>query len=573
MGRVLGRTGGGSVVQVVLLLLIGCAVGRGDDARTVVFQVDFGPRQTCAKGYVPVESRSSDMRFMWKGTGLGTRDRGGDDLVNRDMVHGEQAEFLVGLDNGTYDVEITFGDKDFAHGPFDVFAQDKLAVEGLNTDKGEFVTKAFPATVTDEKLRIRVAPTQGARNFAVTSMVIRGAKQMKEHNVYPTDAPPKTIPTVAELETKGKPDPAKALKTYCDWLVAHQTASGSFNHNSSEWYRSSYPVRTLLAGHDIFGDRRYLDAVVVFLDKLVKEQLPNGAWSSGFHNKPVAERTEKEVQHAMNATTNTADVGSISTCLAVAYPYVDEARKKAYCGALRRFSDDYAAQWQLPSGGFTNARWQGEDMTVPYSVATGTQGMSFCALYAITREEKYLRIAERAANFLLDNWQEDGRPFHHHHADASKDHVQAATAFGDVYYYHEAILWVWNWTSDEALKEKTRRVYGWHIKGSMGLLQARENGVWWPVRDNWTNSKSAAMPLVLIECDRSMAKDPEVHEAVQRCAAFLSAPEFAKRIGVMCEPDLPWGEYSMSATGFGGLALAELAKPGVVFLKSDKAAR
>ena len=77
-------------------------------------------------------------------------------------------------------------------------------------------------------------------------------------------------------------------------------------------------------------------------------------------------------------TTNTADVGCISTCLAIAFPYVDDDRKRTYLDALRRYADEYAAQWQLPSGGFTNGRWAGADMTTPYSVATGTQGMSFC---------------------------------------------------------------------------------------------------------------------------------------------------------------------------------------------------
>jgi hypothetical protein len=534
--------------------------------RTEVYKIDFGPKETCAKGYIPVEARSQDPRFMWKGKAIGVRDRGGvSDMVNRDLVHGDRGEFMVGLDNGEYEVEITFGDKDFPHGPFDVFAQDKLAVKRLRTPKGEFITKTFNAKVTDERLRVKIMPQEEAPNFAVTSMIVRGPKQMKEHSLY-SEAPPKTIPTVAELASKGKPDPKETLKAYCNWLLAHQTEEGFFNQNSSEWYRSSYPIRTLLAGYDIFGDKKYIDAVKVVLDKLVSEQLPNGAWSSGFQNKPVAKRTPEEIEKAMNATTNTADVGSISTCLAVAYPYVDEGRKKVYRDALKRFADDYAGQWQQSSGGFTNARWKGKDMTVPYSVATGTQGMSFCALYSITGDEKYLKVSERAANFLLDNWQEDGRPIHHHH-EFDKSSVQKVTSFGDIYYYHEAILWVWNWTKNEALKDKIRRVYGWHVKGAQGLLQARENGVWWPVADTWTNSKAAAMPLVFIEYDRSMAKDAAVHEAVQRCEAFLCTPEFAKRIGVMVEPEMPWGEFSMAATGFGGLTVAELTEPGVIYLR------
>ncbi len=543
--------------------------------QTDVFRIDFGPRETCAKGYVAVEARSHDPRFRWKGINLGNRDRGGKDMLNRDLVHGDRGEFIAGLDNGEYEIGVTFGDKDFPHGPFNVYAQGRLVVERLITRKGEFVTKTFTARVTDERLCIEITPVEGAPNFTVTAMVVRGQKQQKEHSVYSEVAPPNTVPAVAELEAGPAPDAKGTLKAYCDWLLAHQTGQGFFEANSSEWYRCSYPIRTLLAGYDIFGDKRYLEAVTAVLDKLVGEQLPNGAWESAFRNKPVSERSGVELQRAMSGTTNCADVGSISTCLAVAHPYVDEERKKRYRDALRRFSNEYASRWQLPSGGFTNGRWKGEDMTVPYSVATGTQGMSFCALYAITGDERYLRVAERAANFLLDNWEEDGRPIHHHH---QKKEARAlkVTHFGDIYYYHEAILWTWHWSKDKALKGKTRRgasyqrrVYERHLFGSQGLLQARENGVWWPPTHPWTNSKAAAMPLVLIEYHRSMAEAAEVREGVKRCKAFLCRPEFARRIGVMVEPDLPWGEFSMAATGFCGLTLAELIKPGVVYLKAQ----
>ena len=554
-------------ILAVVFVLGGAAVASADPTN-VVYQIDFGPAATCAPGFLAVEAKPSDSRFFWKGRALSMRDRGGDDLLHRDFVHGDRGEFTVGLDNGRYEVEVTFGDSNYAHGPFSVLAQGQVVVAKLMTPKGKFVSKVFPATVADERLRVGIIPVEGGVNFAITSMIIRGPKQSGVHRALP-DAPPKVVPTLAEINACGQPDAAKALKRYCDWLLAHQTESGSFNPNSSEWYRTSYPVRTLLAGYEIFGNKAYLDAVTVCLDKLVGEQLPNGAWSSGFANKPLAKRSPEQIQKAQSGTTNTADVGSISTCLAVAWPYVDDARKKLYRQALERFAHDYAARWQLPSGAFTNGRWGGKDMTVPYSVATGTQGMSFCALHAITGRDEDLKVAERAVRFLLDNWREDGRPIHHQHAKASSQPVDV-TDFGDVYYYHEAILWVWHWTTDSALKDKIRRVYGWHIKGQRGLLAAREHGVWWPLTDPWTNSKAAAMPLVFIEYDRSMTRDPEVAEAVRRATVLLCNPDLAVRLGILCDPEMPWATFSTTATGFGGLTLAELVKPGVIYLKSAK---
>ena len=71
-----------------------------------------------------------------------------------------------------------------------------------------------------------------------------------------------------------------------------------------------------------------------------------------------------------------------------------------------------------------------------------------------------------------------------------------------------------------------------------------------------------------------------MHDAIDRAVAmfkrFLCTPAFAHRIGIMVEDaDLPWGKHSLqtwaccsiSATGFAGLSVAEMIKPGVVFLR------
>ena len=538
----------------------------------IVYKLDFGPPESEQQGYISLTEELSDTRFFWTGKALGVRDRGGEDRVNSDFIVGREGEFLLGLDDGEYQLEVTFGDQDYPQGPFNVYAQGELVVEKLKTQGGRFVTRTFAVRVTEERLRLRFVAVDGAPFFAVTSMIVRGKEQLRDYRVWP-EAPKKSIPTRAELEAAGPPDPRGALEACCEWLLENRREDGFLCQNSTEWYRASYPIRTLLAGYDIFGKREYLDAVTVCLDKLLTEQLPNAAWSSGYSGIPLSERSEEQIQKSMDGTTNTADVGCISSCLAIACPYVDEARKKAYSAALKRYADEYAIRWQLPSGGFTNGRWAGKDMTTPYSVAAGTQGMSFCGLYVISGERRYLDVAERAVEFLLDNWQEDGRPIHHHHAEDTTEVMEMTDAgdMGNVYYYYEALLWVWNWTDDDALKERIARVCTWHVEGEKGLLRARENGVWWPLGHPWGNAKLGGMPLIIIEHARHTQDSAEVREAVRRSAMFLSHANFAKRIGVRCDPAMPWGGHSMQATGFAGLSLAELVKPGVTFLKSEKA--
>ena len=91
-------------------------------------------------------------------------------------------------------------------------------MQSLTTGKAEFVVKTFPITVEDEKLRIEIVPVDGGVNFAINSMIVRGPKQQGTHRVWPQQ-PPAEIPTLAEIQLRGQPDPAKALKTYCDWLL------------------------------------------------------------------------------------------------------------------------------------------------------------------------------------------------------------------------------------------------------------------------------------------------------------------------------------------------------------------
>jgi len=530
-----------------------------------VYKIDFGPKTTTPAGYIHMAVRTTDERFLWSGDDLSLRDRGGDDLITRDFVTGARGEFTVGLDNGPYEVRLVMGDSAFPHGPLDLFIQNQRVAEQVVTAAEEFLTLTFNADVDDERLRVRFEPVKGGLNFVVNAMIIRGAVQQTSHSVF-GPRPLQESPTLGQLDAESAPDVLQALRAYCDWLVAHQQPNGFFDTFSSEWYRAAYPIRTLIAGYRIFESPEYLRAVTKLLDRFVGEQLPNGAWAPYAVGRPVAQRTPEEVNQAMAGTTQLADSGAIVTCLSVASRLVDVRRRRIYIESHRRHADQYALRFQLPSGGFTNG-WWGRETITPYSVATGTQGMSFAALYAVTGKSRYLQVAERAVRFLLHDWQPDGRPTYH---DFLRDfsYVERVTDFGNIYYYHEAILWVLNWTQDEDLKQAIRNVYDWHIRGEQGLLGARQYDVWWPPSPStWENSKAGGMPLVLIAYDREMGQDVEVHEAVRRCAVFLSRPDFAERIGVMVDPDAPWGDFATPATGFAGLTLAELVKPGLIYLR------
>lgn len=114
---------------------------------------------------------------------------------------------------------------------------------------------------------------------------------------------------------------------------------------------------------------------------------------------------------------------------------------------------------------------------------------------------------------------------------------------------------------------------GWEVLGHRGLLSSMKGKPWFPLQDSWNNSKSAAMPMVLLAYDRSHPSGP-VERAIDLTGRFLVMPSLAATLGVMVpEPDLPWGGHSpqswavcsVAATGLAGMTIAEMAQAGTIY--------
>jgi hypothetical protein len=549
----------------------------------VLYCFEFGNGfQTITPGFQPVSRVYRNPRYLWISD---VRDitRGEESApLFRNFAQGSEGEFWVGMDDGDYRITLIMADAKEPQGPFAIYLQDQVVEPHMVTSPGHVLVRTFPVNVSQGKLKLRFHAEAG-KDFVLNRMIIQGPPGKAAQRIF-ADAPLDYLPTVEEVLREGNTDAQKTLREYCDWLLGRRLPNGFIGdaarpgpHTHYYWYTSAYPIRTLLAGYDVFQTAAYLDTVVTILDKLVEEQLPNGAWQQVFRDKPTREMTTAETDAILkHRWVNTADIGSIVTALAVSCRYVMPARKQAYLEAARRYCDHWAAKWQLPSGAFTNGLEGGVPQTEAYSVATGTEAAAFAAVYAITREPQYLQRAQRAAEFLLDNWQPDGRPICHQDPSGNMGtkYVQPVTQFGDVLYYHDGILFVCHQTSDPKFREKVRTVYGWHINGERGLLNNLQSNPWWPLQDTWDNSKSAGMPQVLLAY-RRMGKDAAVERAVGLMQRFLCTPKFAQRIGVMVNhPDLPWGGDSLqswagcavAATGFGGMSLAEMIKPGMMYL-------
>jgi hypothetical protein len=536
--------------------------------------------QDAPAGFQRVSRVYRSPRYLWISP---VQDVGGSMPSARGGNAGDQGEFWVGVDNGAYTVTLLMSEQVRPYGPFAVSFQGHLAQAGVKLEPGKTLRLVFPVKVEGRKLRVRFEAQPG-RQFFVNGMVIEGPPGARLHSMF-ENAPPDSLPSRAEVLSQASADLRATLRAYCEWLLAQRLPNGFLGDyeplggtDAYGWYTSSYPIRTFLAGYRILGDARYLRVAESILDRLVEEQMPNGAFQQVFRGKPTSALTQDEIRNIMaHKWLNLADVGSVVTALATAARYVDEPRKSTYRAAAQRYCDQYAAQWQKPSGAFTNGLESGVAQTGAYSVATGTEAAAFAAVYAITGDPKYLRVAQKAASFLLDNFRPDGRPLSYQDARGQEPapFLQPVTQFGDMFYQHDGILFVYHQSRDARFRDQVRRVYEGHIHGTHGLLATIGDGSWMPLQDHWDNSKTAAMPLVFLAYAQ-MTSDPAVRDFLAVSRNFLATPRFSRRLGVMLDaPNLPWGGHtlqswagcSVAATGFAGLSVAEMIQPGVVWLR------
>ena len=65
------------------------------------------------------------------------------------------------------------------------------------------------------------------------------------------------------------------FKKHCDYVASEQ-------RDNPILFRAGYYLRTLVAGYEIFGDRKYLEPAIAGADKLLGNQLPSGYWPTGY---------------------------------------------------------------------------------------------------------------------------------------------------------------------------------------------------------------------------------------------------------------------------------------------------
>jgi hypothetical protein len=493
------------------------------------------------------------------------------------------AAFQIGLPDGAYRLTMTCYEPLQNHGPFDVKVGNDLALRNVKVTAGSVLRKTFDVQARNGAgLRFELAPAAG-KDFIINGLCVEGLPGTALRPIF-KDAPPARWPEREELDRQAEADVRSALRLVCDWLVSHRQPNGHLGVLTG-WYTASMPMRALLAGCDIFGERRYLDAVLTNLDLFVSEQLPNGAFQANLRGKPTSALTRTELDRCLQDRLCMSDVGSLISTLAVASHYTSGPTKERYLKAVRHFCDGWAMQFQQPSGAFTDGQWF-PDIRI-YTCATAIQAAAFSLAHAVTGNEKYPRIAADAIRFLLAHVLDDGRVIGqgpHWPVHSGQPFPLEPLFFADLWYYDEGLITVSRHTSDKALRQELDEAIGRRVFGARGLIAALEGAPWWPIQDIWNNAKSLGMIQTLLFARARGRATPELETVLAGLIKLLCLPEYSRRVGVMLEPvELPgldyshtnffhegyrlsWAGLTMEATGFAGMTMAEIIRPGIIYL-------
>lgn len=326
----------------------------------------------------------------------------------------------------------------------------------------------------------------------------------------------------------GAADPRAELQAICEWLLAQQTEAGSF---SNHYFVDAYSSRALLAASVILKETKYRDAALRWADFIVADQNDDGSWWVGY-GPP---REEVYV----------ADDGSIALGLSKLYEVADEERRARYLTAMKRyraFRESFRNQEGGLGVGFTSHDYfvkpvgRGDTVKREMRGYPWTVGCSLAfvgKLAQITGREADRRLAISDARYLLEAEREKPWSF----------------AQG---YYPEALLWVYETTQDEELRQEVLQ----------GMQAGMERSTCHPTDATWWHSSGGRNALALSQLAwyyERVEERPDVLAAMFRGLWQLCAEGSPHSLSHKRDRARP-GDILQS---FAALGLAEVVAPGI----------
>lgn len=344
----------------------------------------------------------------------------------------------------------------------------------------------------------------------------------------------------------------------CDYVAKNE-------RNYPYIFIGGYFMRDLVAGYEIFGDRRYLDIAIAYGDYLLKQQMPNGYFPTGY----------KAVYFA--------DTGSALGLLAVLYKHVDLERQKRYREAVERYVTAIQKDGMINPDGSLDDGWRHTEngkligpMYTPYTLSTALTGAEvYSWMYHVTKRDPYRQVAYHALKWILSTMRSDGNiPYIMaiDNADWAKrgnpkvDHnLWNVWTYGTAAYVGEGVLSFDLFCGMPAWRKWIKKAVRPNIE--FLLRNQLPDGTWSEQGQlSWDRTRSPGIADYLIWYYEHVRHDPKVLQAVRKYDAFLLKPQNAKAYGVLSAGAVPPPKSPRTfdvVTALVGRALADVLSPGV----------
>jgi len=356
----------------------------------------------------------------------------------------------------------------------------------------------------------------------------------------------------------------------CDYIVQNKSDVPTI-------YTGGYYMRTLVAGYEILGKQRYLDAAIAYADGLLKKQNPQGYWLTGYGGIELA------------------DTGSALGLFSVLYKHVDKDRQEKYVSAVQRYFKAIEKDGLILSSGALCYGWEtkctaadeahcvhtgapeSEKMTAienhAYTTATCLAGgETYTWMYHITKEDKYRRVGYNALRWVLSTVRTDGViPYVADDEGVFTNyHLWDEMPYANSTYLGDGFISFDLYCDQPAWKAELRKEIKPHIEWLLATQNA--NGSWGKLHGPETECKgkfdvtrSPGIANFLIWYYENVHQDPRIVKEVQAFDRFLVNPANAKAFGLLNAGAAFDNKCANSDTGTSltGPAIADILAPGI----------
>ncbi|MEA3399719.1 MAG: discoidin domain-containing protein [Armatimonadota bacterium] len=341
------------------------------------------------------------------------------------------------------------------------------------------------------------------------------------------------------------------LRGIAEWIIENEQPA---------IFVEGYNERTLLALHEITGERRYLQHVRTWAGKLLDAQKPAGYWGTGYGDVYFA------------------DTGSALGLLINFYKFATPQERARIHTALERYlhlllvEGDSTGKPFVHEDGSVGVGYhtddQGnitKDLNKPYTIATALTGAEiFAAWYYMKGNERHKQIAIRACDWLLDtmvgpvppdplaepgqipycieDWNPGGR---------DRAWVWTRWPYDTSAYVGEGLIAAWTYIDDEQFRRRLVQRVRPHIQW---LVRTQNADGSWAEKSSGDQLRSHGVVNLLLWYYHNVDPDPRIANAIRRYYALLVDEERGRYLQV---------PGNGIATCLAGRALVEIARPGV----------